>query len=122
MVHYTSEIGDSNNQEVRALLCNLLENNPPYKKIRFDNEWYYKLITLDELSVRSFCESCDTESVFCAALSCTFKEIVTACMAATANIFDATSSEKYKYFDGKSFSCRLHFCAPNAKDLIIILF
>lgn len=103
MVHYTSELGDSNNQEVRTLLCDLLENKPPYKKIRFDNEWYYKLISLNELSIRSFCESCDTESVFCTDLSGTFKEIVTGCMAATANVFDAASSKKYEYFAGKSF-------------------
>lgn len=115
MVHHTSELGDSNNQEVRTLLCNLLENEPPYKKIRFDNEWYYKLISLEELSIRSFCESCGADSVFCATFSGTFKEIATVCMLATANVFDATSTQKYERFDGKNFVLTFTFLCAKCK-------
>ena len=49
MVHYTSELGDSNNQEVRTLLCDLLENKPPYKKIRFTSRIYYMLFVTNNI-------------------------------------------------------------------------
>ena len=115
MVHYTSELADSNNQEVCTLLCDLLENQPPYKKTRFENAWYYKLISLKELSIRSFCEACNAESVFCATFSGTFKEIATECMTATTNVFDAASSKKYECFAGKSFILTFTFLCAKCK-------
>ncbi len=48
----------------KAFIENIIENEPPYKKIDFDVNWYTKLINVSEISINAFCDNCDAESVF----------------------------------------------------------
>ena len=50
----------------RAFIENIIENEPPYKKIDFDVNWYTKLINVSDISINAFCDTCDAERVFTA--------------------------------------------------------
>lgn len=48
----------------KEFLENILQKEPPYKKIEFDVSWYNKFINISDIAVSMFCENCDAERVF----------------------------------------------------------
>lgn len=48
----------------REFIENILQNEPPYKKIEFDVNWYNKIINVSEISISAFCENCNAERIF----------------------------------------------------------
>lgn len=115
MMYRTSEIVDNNNQEVSKLLCDILENQPPYKKFDFDIKWYYKLISLEDLSIRTYCESCQSDSVFCTTLSNAVYEIKNECLRVTSNIFNAANPGTCEHLRKRSFVVPLTFQCAKCK-------
>ena len=53
-----------NLDEQRGFLAQLLEKEPPYKKINFDMRWYRDFCNISKLSINAYCEHCDSEKVF----------------------------------------------------------
>lgn len=63
----THNVFDKQNvEEQRAFFEHILENEPPYKVISFDPKWYLKFIDISEISITTYCEKCNSQSVFCA--------------------------------------------------------
>lgn len=50
--------------EQNKFLSQILEKEPPYKKNKFDVNWYSDLINISEIAINSFCENCGTERIF----------------------------------------------------------
>lgn len=53
---------DTNEQ--KNFLVHVLENEPPYKAIKFDYNWYIRFGLIEKISVDAFCQNCDSEKVF----------------------------------------------------------
>lgn len=51
---------------ISEFIENILQNEPPYKKIEIDVKWYKQFINISKIAISSFCDKCYAESVFTA--------------------------------------------------------
>lgn len=63
--------------EQKALLIQLLENEPPYKAMQFDYKWYINYGFIEDIRIDDFCQTCDAQKVFCSEVKENFKELLT---------------------------------------------
>lgn len=63
--------------EQKALIIQLLENEPPYKALQFDYKWYINYGFIEDIRIDDFCQTCDAKKVFCSEVKENFKELLT---------------------------------------------
>ena len=63
--------------EQKALLIQLLENEPPYKVMQFEYKWYINYGFIEDIRIDDFCQTCDAQKVFCSEVKENFKELLT---------------------------------------------
>ena len=100
--------------EQKAFIAQVLENEPPYKKIPFDMKWYRDFNNIAKLSINSYCEHCASEKVFTGdiddVMHNTFSDDVFRSVGRVPN--GTTSSNQDEYFADKSFFLNLELnCA-----------
>ena len=63
--------------EQRVFIEYIIQNEPPYRRIEFDIEWYNNFLNVNEITVKMFCNNCNSDSVFTAEI----KDDITKAMA-----------------------------------------
>lgn len=61
----------------KDLLVQLLENEPPYKPIHFDYNWYINFGFIENICIDDYCQNCDAEKVFSNEINENFKDLLT---------------------------------------------
>ena len=95
--------------EQAAFISSVLENEPPYKKIPFDIQWYQRFMNIEKISINAYCEHCASEKVFTNDVSETMQEIFSedAFRAAGRVPQGMTPSNPEEYLSDKSFFLNL---------------
>ena len=60
-------------QKQKELLVQILTNEPPYKKLDFEYDWYLCFGNIENLCIDAYCENCNGEKVFDGAVKESFQ-------------------------------------------------
>ena len=62
--------------EQKKFLENIIQNEPPYKKLEFNTNWYKDFVNISDIAISTFCNNCDAERVFNANIYETIRKLM----------------------------------------------